>query len=231
MLDRPNPNLDPNRLLTPADIARASRARAALVGPPDPVAVYFAKLLRQAPELQRTAAGLTVNGIPRHIRSDAATVARPPPPRRWHAVAVMFDIATNILSPDPIEHMSPWGQSREVFRRVCLVCAKVAETPHPALFDHMLTEAPDRLIYFNIAAEYFDEYVTFHIYASLADVTREALLDAVEARYPDDPFPVRHLDPCGLRPGWPCRPQPLHDQEDDSNADADAPLRSLWYWR
>jgi hypothetical protein len=133
--------------------------------------------------------------------------------------------------------MSPWGQSREVFRRVCLVCAKVAETPHPALFDYMLAPdtASDRLFYFNIAAEYFEEYVTFHHYAGMSDVLREALLDAVEARYPDDEFPVARLDPCGLRPGWPRRPQPLHDQEDDSNADAHAhahaPLRSLWYWR
>jgi hypothetical protein len=220
------PDLDLSRLLIPSDIARCNAAHPADVGPPDPVEAYYLKLLRQAPELERRDGALFVNGIPRHVRSDRDQLPVAPA-RRWHTVAIAFDVATNILPPDPIERMPPWGQSREIWRRVCLFCSKVAEAPQPALFDYMLEPAAHRTLYFNIAADHYQEYVTFYIWAGLSEPLREALLDAIEARYPDDEFPVCHLDPCGLRPGWPRVPK----QEQEEEAPHDVPLRSLWWWR
>jgi hypothetical protein len=220
------PDLGPSRLLTTRDIARCHAAHPADVGPPDPAEAYYLKLLRQAPELEWRDGTLFVCGIPRHVRSDSPHDAVPPP-RRGHTVATAFDIAFNIMSPDPIEHLSPLGQSREVWRRACLICAAIAKVRHPALFDYMLLAPdPERLFYLNIAPQYREEYITFFIYAKLSEGVGEAIHDALEARYPDDDFPISRLDPCGRRPGWPRRPRPPQDEEEEP----DAPLRSLWWW-
>ena len=157
---------------------------------------------------------------PPHLRASSPDAESGPPPRPLHALSTLFDWVYR-TAPSHMRMLPSRAQSDYVLRQVLKVLRSaivVDDTCLPAAPDQPPAIASRLLDYMVNSDACLGEYLVVTALLDLAgsEDKTAGFIAAVNARWPDDPFPAVRLDPA-VRQGWP-QPIPIPPWEDDTYA-------------